>query len=463
MKKFDYVIIGAGSAGLNARRQIAKHTDNWVVIDDGILGTTCARVGCMPSKVLIQVAADYKRFSKHLEQGILSEQPAIDHKKVMEHVRKLRDRFVRAVMGGMSNWINDEKLIRKRASFVDAHTLDLGDEKIQANKIIVATGSTPFIPDSLKPYSDYLITTDQFFELDKLPSSIAVVGLGVIGIELGQAIADLGIDTTLIARRRIIAGISDPQVNEYVCSKYEQNYNISFDGIKSISEESGKLKISLIDREIFVEKILVTTGRRPNLSSLKLENLELDLKKLDFCNKTFSLKEYPHIYVPGDVNGKKAILHEASDEGNIAGINSVFDNLKPFKTRVPLEITFSEPTIFKAGQSYESLNQNNISFEIGEVSFEGQGRSIVKLKEIGMLRVYGDKKTGLILGAEGFGPDSEHLAHLLAWVIEMNKTVNEVLSFPFYHPVIEEGLRTALRDLRSKCDIPVAEFDLKRI
>lgn len=455
MKRFEYAIIGAGSAGLSARREIAKTTDNYVVIDDGILGTTCARVGCMPSKVLIQVAEDFYRQHKFNEQGIHFKEISIDTKEVMEHVRKLRDRFVRGVMGGMKSWRTETNFIAKRATFIDEHTLDLGDQKIHAEKIIIGTGSTPIIPEQYKEFKEYLVTTDEFFELEDLPKRIAVIGLGVIGIELGQALSKLGVETTLVARRRIIAGVSDPVIREYVCSKMEKEYKITFDGVSEIEKVNDGIKLKSNGKSFVVDKILMTAGRAPQLKTLGLENLILNLNKSGIplhSKETFALDDYSNIYLPGDVNGDKPLLHEASDEGKVAGINAISSNRNPYKMRTPLEISFSDPNIAKVGMSYQNLKDRNIEFETGEVTFEGQGRSIIKLKEIGLLHIYGEKKTGKILGAEMFGPDAEHIAHLLSWVIEMELTVNKVLSFPFYHPVIEEGLRTALRDLREKCD-----------
>jgi dihydrolipoamide dehydrogenase len=221
MKRVDVAIIGAGSAGLSARREVAKKTDNYIVIDNGILGTTCARVGCMPSKVLIQAANDFHRRYKHEEQGIYgSENLKVEINDVMKHVRKLRDRFVRGVDSGMSTWVSDKHLIRKRASFIDQNTLDLDGEKVHADKIIIATGSTPTIPKELEEHKEFLLTTDFLFEQENMPKSILVLGLGVIGIELGQALHRLGVNVLGVARRRIIAGVSDPELREYVVKKF---------------------------------------------------------------------------------------------------------------------------------------------------------------------------------------------------------------------------------------------------
>ena len=144
----------------------------------------------------------------------------------------------------------------------------------------------------------------------------------------------------------------------------------------------------------------------------------------------------------------------------MCGYNAVRDEVTPFKSRVPLAITFSDPNIGYAGKTSAVLDEEGADYQIGRVSFEGQGRSIVKLKEIGLLKVYGDTKTGKLLGAEMFGPDIEHIAHLLAWAIGNEMTVNEALSMPFYHPVIEEGLRTALRDLREKVQEKAPDLEI---
>ncbi len=181
MKNYDVVIIGAGTSGLTARREVAKKTDNYIVIDDGPLGTTCARVGCMPSKVLIQVANDFDRRKKFTSIGINGgEALSLDGKKTMEHVRQLRDRFVSGVKSSIPEWEN--KLLRGRAKFIDANTLQVGEEKFTADKIIIATGSRPVIPGPWLDYKNHLFDTDQIFEMENLPESMAVIGLGVIGI-----------------------------------------------------------------------------------------------------------------------------------------------------------------------------------------------------------------------------------------------------------------------------------------
>lgn len=447
MRRVDVAIIGAGTAGLTARREVVKKTDNYVIIDDGPLGTTCARVGCMPSKALIQVANDFYRSKSFSKLGIHGgSELFVDQKEVMNHVRSLRDRFVSGVKSGMNSW--EEKLIRKRAVFIDKNTLDLGDEKIEAKEIIIATGSRPIIPSAWKEYQQYFIDTDQIFDLEQFPDKMAVIGLGIIGIELGQALFRLGQNVKLIGLGKETGGLTDPEIQDYVARKFQEEMDISFDGAEIIGEEEGKLIIKSSHETFKVNKAIVAVGRRPNIDNLGLEKIGITLKQKgmpDFSDDTYKLKEAENIYLVGDVNGERPLLHETADEGRIAGYNVLLSDSQCFVRRVPLAITFSDPNIATIGKRHKELVDEKKEFVTGNVSFEGQGRSIVKLKEQGLLNVYAEKKSGLILGAELQAPDGEHLAHLISWAISLKLTVFEALSLPFYHPVIEEGLRTALR------------------
>lgn len=464
MRKVDVAIIGAGTAGLTARREVEKKTQNYVVIDDGPLGTTCARVGCMPSKVLIQVAKDFSRRNHLREQGILNgSQLEVDTAEVMLHVRKLRDRFVRGVHSGMARW-QDEKLIRKTARFIDLNTLDLGDEKIHAETIIIAVGTRPFIPEQLNQYADFVVDTNDFFELETLPQKIAVLGVGVIGLELGQALSRLSLQTTIIGRRPRFAGLTDPEINEYINRRLSEQLDLSLGGYEVTGVGSnGLLKLITDDREIEVELLLMAQGRRPNLDRINLAvlGLPLDSRGIPYYQEeNFNIPD-TNLYLVGDTNLRRPLLHEAADQGRIAGFNAVNDP-QCFKERVPLSITFCEPNIAIVGKRYEELTRSGIDFVTGRVSFEGQGRSIIKLEEIGLLHLYAEKSSGRMLGAELFAPDGEHLAHLLSWAISCNLTVHETLALPFYHPVIEEGLRTAIRNAAKQIEAVQSPLEIFR-
>lgn len=185
-RKVDVAIIGAGSAGLSALREVRKVTDRFIVIDDGPLGTTCARTGCMPSKALIQAANDFHRCR--------GKGPPLEIPETLARVRALRDRFA----GGAADSAKrlGRRLIRGRARFAGPGALRVGQEEFLAKRVILATGSRPVVPEEFRALGDRVVTTDSLFELEDLPGRIAVVGLGPAGLELGQAFSRLGLKVT---------------------------------------------------------------------------------------------------------------------------------------------------------------------------------------------------------------------------------------------------------------------------
>jgi dihydrolipoamide dehydrogenase len=155
------------------------------------------------------------------------------------------------------------------------------------------------------------------------------------------------------------------------------------------------------------------------------------------------------IFLAGDASDYRPLLHEAADEGRIAGHNAArYPDVRAFTRRTPLAAVFSDPQIGVVGKGYRELDPDTVT--IGEVSYDDQGRSRVMGKNKGHVRIYAENERGALLGAEMLGPSVEHTAHLLAWAVQQDLTVDSVLRMPFYHPVVEEGIRTALRDLAAK-------------
>ena len=464
-KEYDVAIIGAGTAGLTAQEEVVKHTDNYVLIDDGPLGTTCARVGCMPSKALIAVADDFHKCTFFDEYGITGAQGLTpDYKKIMARVRSMRDEFSGGVIREMSGFM--DKVIRKRARFLDPNTLDLGDQTIRARSIIIATGSKPYIPAAWQPYKDFIIDTDQFFELDTLPRTMAVFGLGVIGIELGQALHRIGVEVTAFSRRKTAGGLTDPTLAEYAFDHFSKEMPIALGTAEIFGKTGTGLEVGCGTRRWTVDRVLIATGRRPVLKDLGLENLHVDLDDKGmpvFDPQTLQVGGLP-VFLAGDANGLKPILHEAADDGTIAGYNACAGTMARFKKRMPLQITFSSPDIAIAGLSHKALTEKGIDFVVGDASWEELGRARMILgKAAGRARIYAEPRKGRLLGAELMAPAGEHMAHLLAWAMGAGLTIKEILGMPFYHPVPEEALLDAFLQIASQIKEPVPMPILGRI
>ena len=458
--KTDVAIIGAGTAGLAAYRAAIAAGKQALLVEGGVYGTTCARVGCMPSKLLI-AAAQAAHAAQHTSAfGVhVDGQVRINGQEVMSRVKRERDRFVGFVLEGVEN-IPAEHKIRGYAKFVAPGVLAVDQHtEIHAATVVIATGSSPSIPPSFKALGDRLVVNDDVFSWDDLPKRIAVFGPGVIGLELGQALARLGVTVRVFGMSGSLGGITDPAVRQIAKKIFQQEFYLDPDArvleTKRIGDEVAIRYVALdnIEKTESFDYALMATGRQPNLDSLGLERagVQRDPGKIPgFNRETMQIANLP-IFIAGDVNGDVPLLHEAADEGKIAGANAAsFPVVEAGLRRAGLAVVFSDPQIALIGKPYSKLTPG--SFVTGEVDFTGQGRSRVMLKNKGLLHVYADQATRRFLGAEMIGPSAEHLGHLLAWSLQQSLTIDRMLEMPFYHPVIEEGLRTALRDASHKLD-----------
>jgi dihydrolipoamide dehydrogenase len=207
----DVAVVGAGTAGLAAERSARRAGAKTLLIDDGFVGTTCASVGCMPSKLLIAAAHAAHAIRSASVFGIGAQEPFIDGPAVMRRVRRERDVFVAGTLKSIAAIPDDIKL-RARAHFVDQTTLALDDGRIiSAKAIVIATGSRPMVPAMFQALGSLALTNETIFELVGLPASIAVVGAGTLGLELAQALVRLGVDVEVSTRASASPGWTMPR------------------------------------------------------------------------------------------------------------------------------------------------------------------------------------------------------------------------------------------------------------
>lgn len=458
----DVAILGAGSAGMSAYRAVLAHTESVVLIESGPYGTTCARVGCMPSKLLIAAAEAARAVREAPQFGVQAAPPRIDGVAVMQRVRLERDRFVGFVTETMDQWPQAHRL-RGAARFLRPGVLQVGALEVHAGRIIIATGSRPAVPAGWREaLGDRLIVNDQVFDWTDLPASVAVMGAGIIGLELAQALAALGVRVRLFGRSGRVGPLTDPGLQTLTREIIGADLPLSAAArIESVRRDGREVLVAFdegrgIQQEHF-DVLLAATGRVPNLDGLDLANAGLTLAPGElpgFDRQTQQIGELP-LFIAGDVHGETPLLHEASDDGRIAGDNAGrWPRLHRRPRRAPLTVVFSHPQILLAGATHAELEAGGQPFVTGAVSFRNQGRARVMAVNEGALHVYADPASGRFLGAEMIGPAAEHLGHLLAWSIQREATIQQMLDSPFYHPVIEEGLRTALRDAQRQLDLP---------
>jgi dihydrolipoamide dehydrogenase len=448
-REVDVAIIGAGTAGLSALSQVRKRTDNFVIINDGPYGTTCARIGCMPSKALIEAADVCHKRNLYGEMGFSAGDTEVDGRAVMQRVRRLRDRFVKGVLKSTDD-LDGDRNVPGRARILAPDLIEVNGSRIKTGRLIIATGSTPVVPGPWRQLGDRVLTSDTLFEMEDLPDSLAVIGLGAIGLEMAQALSRLGVRVTGFDALEMIGGITDPDVASEASGILGDEFPINT-GVKVdlTLEPSGGVEVGWDGGSITAEKALVAIGRKPNIEGLGLENLGMELNEkglppFDEC--TMQVGELP-VFIAGDVNGRAPVLHEAADDGHISGYNAMRESgdQHRFCRRTPLGLVFTHPNVAFAGMKYHRLDPDDSV--VGDRNYGTQSRAITAGVNRGLVRMYASRKTSLLLGAEMIAPDGEHLAHLVSWAIQRKLTVDQVLELPFYHPVLEEGIRAVVRKL----------------
>jgi dihydrolipoamide dehydrogenase len=459
-KQVDVAIVGAGTAGLTALREVRNRTDNFVLINAGPYGTTCARVGCMPSKALIAAANAFHARTKLDEFGIRGGSGLrADIPAVLRRVRSLRDGFVSGVLKRTEDL--GDRNIAGHARLDGPNRLIVGERVIQASQIVLATGSRAIVPKPWRALGDRVLTSDTLFEQEDLPLRIGVIGLGPVGVEIAQALARLGIEVYGFVAGKQIAGLSDEKVADAARDILAKEFAISLGTRVDVAEAGSGVEVRWEGGSITVDKVIAAVGRRPNVEGLGLETLGVPLDENGMPEvdpMTMRIGATP-VMLAGDANGDTPLLHEAADDGHIAGLNATSEDAIHLSRRTPLRMVFCDPEVASVGQRVKDLDPQ--STLIGEATFAHQGRARIMQQNHGLLRLYAARRDGRLLGAEMAIPAAEHMAHLLALAIGQELTVHDLLRMPFYHPTLEEGLRPALRTIARELP-PCAPSDLAR-
>lgn len=441
----DVAIIGAGTAGLAAERNARRTGATTVLIDKHFNGTTCTNVGCMPSKLLIAAARAAYSVASAGEYGILVKASSTDGPAVLRRVRKLRDEFVASILESFTK-LPAGVAIKGTAKFVEEGVLQVGETRIKAKSIVIATGSSPLIPKVFEALRN-IHTNETIFDLEDLPKSLAVIGAGPLGLELAQAFSRLGARVAVFDEGNKISALTDEKVAGTLREILAAEMDLKFGTvIRSAANVGAGVELhwegNKPGQETF-ECVLVAAGRPPNVKGLGLDQSSLKLDKHgvpEFDRETMRCGSSA-IFMAGDADADASVLHEASSEGGIAGYNAAsYPDVRKSKRMVSLAITFVEPSVATVGSPFSD------GMLVGEANYADQGRAKVDGQNQGIIRIYADR-SGTLEGAVLAAPDGEHLAHLVAWAIETKQTATSLLRMPFYHPTVEEGLRTALREI----------------
>ncbi len=445
----DVAVIGAGTAGIAAHRAALKEGVRSVLIEQGPGGTTCARVGCMPSKLLIS-AAEAAHAARNADAfGVRVEGVQVDGPAVLARMRRLRDDFVGSVFEGLDDLPADSR-ITGRAVFEGPETLRVDDHtRLRFGAAVIATGSSPSVPKPLKDLGERVLTTDTVFEIEDLPDSLAVLGAGPVGLELAQAMARLGVRVSVFDPGDSLGGLRDPDLTRAGREIFSDAFDLHLGTEIEAGEADGEgVRLSWKGGSRRFARVLSAAGRPPNVRGIGLEETgaRLDERGSPAFDARSQRCEGTRLFIAGDANADRPILHEASRQGRIAGRNAARlaagGSVERPERWTMLAMVFSQPQIGSVGGGFDG----KAGHRVGRADFCDQGRARAMDRAQGGIRLYAEP-SGRLVGAEMIGPEVEHLAHLVAHAVQDGLDAKTFRDRPFYHPTLEEALDTAVSDL----------------
>ena len=452
----DVVVIGAGTAGLAAERSARRNGAKTLLVDEQFSGTTCASVGCMPSKLLIAAADAAHAVRRAGIFGVEAAAPVVNGAAVMARVQRERDAYVAGAKASIAD-LPEGIAVKARARFVERTKLALDDGRhVTARAVVIATGATASVPAAFDAVRAHVLTNESIFELRDLPRSVGVIGAGPIGLELAQALARLGVDTHVFEQSESVAALVDAPVASALRTILARELPITL-GVEVSAELDGQGVLvrwkGKESGERHFDRLLVAAGRAPNLKGLDLAKTGIALDEHGTPRFDASTRQCDGsaIFIAGDADHDRPVLHEASSEGTLAGRNAAtFPAVTPEARAVPLSVMFTDPPVAVIG----TVPAKGDTHVLGVASYEDQGRAKVYARNAGLAHLYAERDGGRLVGATMTGPGVEHSAHLLAWAIQLGLTASEVLDLPFYHPTFEEGLKPALRSICKEANAP---------
>ncbi|MEH7483393.1 dihydrolipoyl dehydrogenase [Neobacillus drentensis] len=436
MKEFDVVIIGAGPGGYVPAIRAAQLGKKVAIVERKKIGGTCLNVGCIPSKALLRHSEMVEEIQKANSWGIKTGELSVDFPKLM----KRKDQVVQTLTGGVQHLLkkNDITLFQGEASISDALVVSIGDVKIKGKDILLATGSTPFIPPIKGLDKINYHTTDSFFDLKELPKSMTIIGGGVISIELAFAMAPLGTKVTIIEVAPDILLTEDLDARKII-KKQLQKKNIQTI-IKAKIQEVQKGKVILADQEISFDTLLVATGRKPNIEVAQELNLKMDVSnKFVAVNDDYETSK-KHVYAVGDLVGGYQLAHAASAEGLIAVHAMNGDHPQPLdQTEIP-RCVYTHPEIASFGLNEEQAKNAGYDVKITTSNLAGNAKAIAMGETEGFIKIISDHQYDEILGAVIVGANATELIGEILAMKHSEGTMNELASMVHAHPAISEAI-----------------------
>ncbi|WPZ33718.1 dihydrolipoyl dehydrogenase [Thalassobaculum sp. OXR-137] len=448
------LVIGAGPGGYVCAIRAGQLGLDTVIVDGAPLGGTCLNVGCIPSKALIHAADEFHKLDEaaagNTPFGLSASAPKIDFAKTIAWKDGIVERLNMGVGGLLKK--AGVKSIRGWAKFVDGKTVevatDTGTQTIRAESVVIATGSEPVeLPDL--PFGDRVMSSTGALALKEVPRSMAVVGGGYIGLELGTAFAKLGCRVTVVEAADHVLPLYDAELVRPVLARLEELGVTVLTGAKAGGIDKKGLKVDHggESKTVAADKVLVTVGRRPKTEGYGLEELDLDrsgrfIRIDDRCRTSMR-----GVYAIGDVSGEPMLAHRAMAQGEMVADILAGERRSWDKVAIPA-ICFTDPEIVTVGLSPAEAEADGHKTISKLFPFQANGRAMTTAREDGFVRVVAREDNHLLLGVQAVGAHVSEMAAGFALALEMGARLEDVAGTIHAHPTHGEAFHeAALRTL----------------
>ncbi len=432
-KKFDLAIIGAGPGGYIAAIKARQYNLKTALIDKGPLGGTCLNVGCIPTKTLLAGAEVLHKIRSAMAFGIKVGSIEVDYGAM----KNRKDGVVKEIRSSLEGLLlsNGVEIFKGHAEFLSPHSLKIqGLESIDADHVIIATGSSPVAIPSLPCDHKRVLDSTSILELTECPKSLVIIGGGYIGCEFASLFAELGTKVTIVEALPSIVQLQGTDISEHLTKAFKKK---GIEILTGVSVEKIDEKVHLSNGQTLeAEKILIAVGRKMNTEGLHLERAGLVTNPRGAIEVNAKMETgVPGIYAIGDVTGKGMLAHVASHQGMIAAANIAHENRRIDYSAVPAVI-FTHPEIATVGLLKEQAGPTAL---VGRYPFSHHGKSLASLETEGFVQIVADGRTGRILGAQVVGDGAANLIAEMTLAIHNELTLESIFETIHAHPTTAEG------------------------
>ena len=445
--QYDIAVIGAGPGGYETAIKAAQMGKKTCIIESTYLGGTCLNVGCIPTKTLIKTANvldTVKHAADFAVEGVDLSALKVD----MAKLQKRRQKVVSTLVGGVRGLLRGNKvdILEGTASFADTHTLTVGDKQVSAEYIIVATGSSVFMPPFIALEGEnHLLTSTEALDLDQVPASVTVIGGGVIGVEFAYLLNRLGSKVTVMELKDHILPMVDIEVSRLAEKRMTKDGILFRLGAKVSRVKGDTVYYEYEGQECQVKSdiVLMAVGRVPNTQGLNAEGIGIEFDRKAIRTDAHMRTNIPHIYAIGDVNGKVMLAHTASHEGMVAVADICGQGEEMRYDRIP-SCVYLEPEIACIGLTEAQAREKyGDGLKIGRFNMAANGKSLIAGDTDGLFKVIVAADTGEILGAHLYGQHVTDMIGEISAAMAAEGTAEELIHAIHPHPTVNEALGEA--------------------